>query len=616
MSSEKVAEFPNPYEVSIPGTEGWERMYPEALLLPPERRKDFEKLGWKNQRMHWPRVLKPFDACATLLPAFLGLTPYQHRVFVVPPSRGINFRVINGYMYSHEVPPYKDPKLIEQRAKLFQQRMIYCRSNWNKIYPKWKQDMMRMFEEQYSLYDQIKDLPELEDMSIFSEVRGITSARRLVEVYERVVHLYMTMQEGYQYQFIGAAYATDLAFNGFCKKAFPGIDDQTIGKMLTGAELEAFRPDEEVKKLAHLAVDLGLAADVKRATDFEKMRFEFEKTEKGRKWCLEFDKSAFPWFYMMVTQGIFAQSDEECWIENPNIILGFLKNYIEKIEREEKIERDVKALIQEKERLFKKYHDMLKTDEEKARFKQLYDLASTFYVFVEDQVVYIKNINYALFRRNIRKFAEILAKHGVIKEPDDIYYLKFGEIKSALEELTCAWGMGEPPSQYWQREIEWRKKIIEKFEKWDRPLFMGPWKEEVTEPFSVVHGGITTDVVNMYRKLPKFEEVKEIKGVAASAGVVEGTARVIKSSKDIGKVSPGEILVCPHTTPAWTPAFSIIKGIVTDQGGVMSHAGIVSREYKIPAVLCTCIGTSVIKNGDQIKIDGDKGVVTILTHKN
>jgi len=612
MPRRKATEFPNPYEVFIPGTKGWERMYPEVTILPKEKRKYFEKLNWLNEHMHWPRALKPFDACATVTPAFRGLPAYQHRVFVVPPSRGLYYYIVNGIMYNCEAPPYTDPKLIEQRTKLFLQRMIYCWWNWKKIYGKWKRDMMKMLKEQESLGEQIRDLPELEDLEFFKEVRGITSARKLVEIYDRVLHLYLTMQDGYQYQFVGAAYATDLAFTDFCKKTFPGIEDRTIAKMLTGAELEAFRPDEEVKRLAHLAVKLGLASNIKKATDFEEMRSKFEGTGAGRKWCQEFEKSSFPWFNMMVTQGIFAQSDEECWIENPNIILGFLKNYIEKIEKGEKIERDVKTLLQEKEQLSKKYYNMLKTDAEKARFKELYNLATTFYIFVEEQVVYIKHFNYTLFRRNIKKFAEILAKHGVIKEPEDIFYLKFGEIKSALEDLACAWGTGDPPSLYWINEIKWREKIYEKFEKWKYPLFMGPWKEEVIEPFITVHGGLTTDVVNMFRKLPKPEEVKELKGIPASAGLVEGPARVIKSSKDISKIRPGEILVCPHTTPAWTPAFAIIKGIVTNEGGAMSHAGIVSREYKIPAVLGTWIGTSIIKNGARIKVDGDTGIVAIL----
>ena len=233
--------------------------------------------------------------------------------------------------------------------------------------------------------------------------------------------------------------------------------------------------------------------------------------------------------------------------------------------------------------------------------------------FVEEQVIYVKNFNYALFRRNVRKFAEILAKRGIIKEPDDIYYLRFDEIRSALEELACtAWGAGETPIPYWINEIKWRKGVMEKFEKWTPPYFTGAWKEVPPEPFIVVHAGTRLDIVDMVRRIPKPEEVEELMGIPASPGLVEGNARIVEKSEDIAKIRPGEILVCPHTTPAWTPAFAIIKAIVTNQGGAMSHAGIVAREYGIPAVLNTVFGTRAIKTGDKIRVDGAKGVVTVL----
>jgi len=82
--------------------------------------------------------------------------------------------------------------------------------------------------------------------------------------------------------------------------------------------------------------------------------------------------------------------------------------------------------------------------------------------------------------------------------------------------------------------------------------------------------------------------------------------------EQIWEVEPGEILVCPATNPAWTPVFTKIKAVVTDIGGLTSHAAIVSREYGIPAVTGTGIATSVIKTGDIIKVDGDKGIVIIL----
>jgi pyruvate,water dikinase len=111
---------------------------------------------------------------------------------------------------------------------------------------------------------------------------------------------------------------------------------------------------------------------------------------------------------------------------------------------------------------------------------------------------------------------------------------------------------------------------------------------------------------------PSAEDVSEIKGFAASAGVAEGPARVLKLLKDIVDLQPGEILVCPSTNPSWAPVFTNIKAAVTDIGGLTSHAAIVCREYGVPSVTGTGVATAVIKTGDTLKVDGDTGVVEIV----
>ncbi|HZA44328.1 MAG TPA: PEP-utilizing enzyme [Rubrobacter sp.] len=77
-------------------------------------------------------------------------------------------------------------------------------------------------------------------------------------------------------------------------------------------------------------------------------------------------------------------------------------------------------------------------------------------------------------------------------------------------------------------------------------------------------------------------------------------------------MEPGTILVCPTTTPAWTPLFSQARGLVTDVGGILAHGSIVAREYGIPAVLGTGIATTRIGSGQTIRVDGDSGTVTLL----
>jgi pyruvate,water dikinase len=101
-------------------------------------------------------------------------------------------------------------------------------------------------------------------------------------------------------------------------------------------------------------------------------------------------------------------------------------------------------------------------------------------------------------------------------------------------------------------------------------------------------------------------------GVAASAGVVEGVARVLQDVNEIGSLREGEILVCPVTAPSWAPVFGKIKAAVSDIGGAMSHAAIVAREYGMPAVVGTGDATKRIRTGDRIRVDGDRGTVRVL----
>ena len=111
---------------------------------------------------------------------------------------------------------------------------------------------------------------------------------------------------------------------------------------------------------------------------------------------------------------------------------------------------------------------------------------------------------------------------------------------------------------------------------------------------------------------PYQSDSKDIYGIAASPGVVEGNARVIFSASQLGEVLDGELLVCPITAPSWAPAFGRIKGAVSDISGIVARAAIVSREYGFPAVVGTGFGTKMIKTGQRIRVDGTAGVVTNL----
>jgi pyruvate,water dikinase len=100
-----------------------------------------------------------------------------------------------------------------------------------------------------------------------------------------------------------------------------------------------------------------------------------------------------------------------------------------------------------------------------------------------------------------------------------------------------------------------------------------------------------------------------LRGVGGAPGTYTGRAHVVRSLSEAHDLDEGEIMVCEMTLPPWVPMFSIAGAVVTDVGGVLSHSAIVAREFDLPAVVGTQVGTVVIKTGQTITVDGTTGRV-------
>jgi phosphoenolpyruvate synthase/pyruvate phosphate dikinase len=157
-----------------------------------------------------------------------------------------------------------------------------------------------------------------------------------------------------------------------------------------------------------------------------------------------------------------------------------------------------------------------------------------------------------------------------------------------------------------------RKQLLKRLEEWTPPPALGRMPEAVDDPMIVMLWGVTPQRLQEWARAQRDGGGNELSGAAASPGEVEGPARVVRSLDELPEVRAGEILVCTITSPAWAPMFSKIQATVTDIGGSMSHAAIVSREYGLPAVVGTGTATSRIKTGQRLRVDGSNGRVTIL----
>jgi pyruvate,water dikinase len=108
-------------------------------------------------------------------------------------------------------------------------------------------------------------------------------------------------------------------------------------------------------------------------------------------------------------------------------------------------------------------------------------------------------------------------------------------------------------------------------------------------------------------------DIEMLTGLAVSPGVVAGKARVILRADSDRQLLAGEILIAPFTDPGWAPYFLPAAAVVMDQGGLLSHGSIIAREYGLPAVVNVGSATNIIKTGQTIQVDGDRGVVRILS---
>ena len=299
------------------------------------------------------------------------------------------------------------------------------------------------------------------------------------------------------------------------------------------------------------------------------------------------------------------------WLDDPRIPYAALIGHIAALRAGEQIDRPTEEIERERDRLAEEYGALL-DDEIRGPWNDLLALSRTVFPYVEEHKFFCDYWFLTRWWNKVREFGALLATHGFLEDGEDIFQLSRHEVASALDELVLSWATGGQPlgPQHWPPIVAARRQILERLAQWTPPPALGVTPDAITDPMTIMLWGVTTDRVREWAR--QQDGGSELNGAAASPGVVEGPARVVRAVSEIADVRDGEILVCGSTSPAWAPIFSKIRATVTDVGGVMSHAAIVCREYGLPAVVGTGRATSQIRTGQMIRVDGTAGVVTLL----
>ncbi len=596
--------FPSPYDLKAPkGAEGWRDFYPYFALFQDELKATEEKRFWFCDAQHWPTPFRPFDTIMVEY-ACKCLGQYNTRHLMVPPANGIDYRIHNGYLYMS--PIAVEPDKIAARVPQFLERAGFYFQNWDKLLEQWHVKVRKIIDELEAL--EFEALPDVVPLEWILEGRGLDNTSALIENYDRAIQLcYKAWQ--YHFEFLNLGYAAYLDFFGFCKEQFPNIPDQAIARMVQGIDVDLFRPDDELKKLARLAIELGVD-DSLMSGSVDQALAAAGGRPNGKKWIEAWNAAKYPWFNFTSGNGFY--SADKYWIEHLDIPLSYVRNYISQVKKGVKIERPTAAVAAERERITKEYTELLGQDMRPV-FEQKLGLARTVFPYVENHNFYIEHWSLGVFWRKMRELSRLFMSAGFWSDPEGLFYLNRNEARDALFDYCSSWAVGVEAigPRYWPQRIEKRKKIMAALATHNPEPALNEPPDVVTEPFTIMLWGITTDRINSWLKGPANS--KQLSGMAASPGTVEGLARVIRSADELDQIKDGEILVTPVTAPSWAPVFSKISATVTDIGGMMSHAAIVCREYGLPAVTATGSASAVIKTGQRLRVDGSTGEVTILS---
>jgi pyruvate,water dikinase len=580
-------------------------MYAHHVLFAEDRREIDEERFWFQDSMHWPEPLYPFDA-VVVDSCVVGLSQANARLFAVPPSLGTDYRLLNGYIYLSPIE-VTDRATLDRRAELFGARAGYYYEHWGELYDRWVRKVELAIAELEALA--VPDLGEVEDEAIVKEGRGYGSSHTLLSAYARLLDG-MDRVVQYHFELLNLGYAAYAALYGLCRQAFPDIGDETIGKLVTGVDLVLLRPDDELRRLARLAVELDVDDAVKAVSDEKELRAGLAGTEAGERWLDAFETAKHPWFCFSYGNGM--ASDHRSWIDDTTLPLATIGAYVRRLQAGEDLSRAYDVLLAERERITAEYRALL-PEGARPGFDESLALARTVFPYVENHNFYIEHWYFTTFWNKVREFGALLARQGFLGEVDDVFHLRHDEVRAALDELRMSWSAGEVGPvrgpRHWPPIVARRKSIREGLRRWAAPAAVGRAPEAITDPVTVMLWGITTERIQEWLASPGHDGLS---GIAGSPGVAEGPARVILHPDQLGQLEHGEILVAPSTSPSWTIVFNKAAGAVSDIGGVMSHAAVVAREYGLPAVVGTGTATKAIKTGDRIRVDGDAGAVTIL----
>lgn len=375
---------------------------------------------------------------------------------------------------------------------------------------------------------------------------------------------------------------------------FPDCGTFDAYSLLCGFASKGSESGQQLWELSRKALRVERVRQVLTESPAEEVIARLSASAEGQSFLAEIES------YLAIyghQQGDKASLSENFWIEEPTPVIQNLQGYMAQPDRDIGAEMAQVAVCREegvaRARLQMRGYPAAIV----SGFDQLLRAAQVSYWLREEHNYWIDNKLAYYTRRLIMEIGRRLAESAVIEGRDDVLYLTIEEMKEAAGGLAA---------NGWQSLIAERKARARRYANVILPPVLG------TLPSGPPTHPVMRKMINVVGGMAAPAAPDEVGGIGGSPGVVQGVARVVNDLADAARLGPGDILVAPMMAPAWTSFFGCIGGVVTDSGGILSHCAIVAREYGIPAVVGTGRATAVIRDGQRIEINGNKGVVRIL----
>ena len=273
------------------------------------------------------------------------------------------------------------------------------------------------------------------------------------------------------------------------------------------------------------------------------------------------------------------------WREEPGLLVPMILANIDHFpagEAKRRFDAGLARAMAAEDDVLRRIEGLADGPEKAAQTKSAIDIMRTFIGYREyPKYGWVARLD--LYRQAMLREARQLVEDGVLDRIDDIYYLRFDELRDVV-----------------------------KAQRADRALITARRVEFALHSRLVPPRVLTSDGEALFGDFRRDDlDANMIPGLGVSAGTVEGRARVVLGAST-SDIEAGDILVTAFTDPSWTPLFLTVAGLVTEAGGQMSHGAVVAREYGIPAIVAVKDATRRIEDGQHIRIDGSTGVITIL----